>query len=154
MKQRMNVETAAPEATKAMLGLEKYVRSKIDHRLLELVKLRASILNGCAFCIDMHTRDALASGESTQRLFAVAAWHEAPFFTHEERAALALTDAVTRIDKEGVPDPVWDEARAIWSEAQIGDLLLAIVTINGWNRLAISTRKLPTEAPAPHAAAK
>lgn len=143
MSQRMQIHEVAPEAAKAVYGLEKYVQSAVDPTLLELVKLRASFVNGCAFCVDMHSRDALARGGSTQRLFAVGAWHDAPFFTEAERAALALTDEVTRIADGGVPDEVWDAARAHFSEKELADLLLAIATINVWNRLSISTKLQP-----------
>ncbi|GAB3943592.1 hypothetical protein GCM10027614_32480 [Micromonospora vulcania] len=104
--QRMNAAEVAPKAYQAVLGLEKYVQTNVDHTVLELVKLRASMLNGCAYCVDMHSRDALGAGESSRRLFAVAAWREAPFFDERERAALALTDAVTKLGEHGVPDDV------------------------------------------------
>ncbi|MFY1595804.1 carboxymuconolactone decarboxylase family protein [Micromonospora sp. WMMD737] len=144
--QRINVAEVAPQAYQAVLGLEKYVRANVEHTVLELVKLRASMLNGCAFCIDMHSRDALASGESERRLFAVAAWREAPFFDERERTALALTDAVTRLGEHGVPDDVWDAAAKVWSEKELADLLMAIATINVWNRIAVTCRTdLPTE---------
>ncbi|MFI7578506.1 carboxymuconolactone decarboxylase family protein [Micromonospora sp. NPDC049497] len=145
--QRMDPSQVAPEAYQAVLGMEKYVRQNVDHTVLELVKLRASMLNGCAFCVDMHTRDALAAGESSRRLFAVAAWREAPFFDERERAALALTDAVTRLGDHGVPDDVWDVAAKVWPEKELADLLMAIATINVWNRIAITCRtKLPPDA--------
>ena len=126
-----------------MLGLEKYVQTNVDHTVLELVKLRASMLNGCAFCVDMHSRDALAAGESSRRLFAVAAWREAPFFDERERTALALTDAVTRLGEHGVPDEVWDAAAKVWSEKELADLVVAIATINVWNRIAVTSRTEP-----------
>ncbi|SCG38570.1 alkylhydroperoxidase AhpD family core domain-containing protein [Micromonospora echinaurantiaca] len=141
--QRMDAAEVAPEAYHAVLGLEKYVRANVEHTVLELVKIRASMLNGCSFCVDMHTRDALDSGESTRRLFAVAAWREAPFFTERERTALALTDAVTRLGEHGVPDDVWDAAAKVWSERELADLVMAIATINVWNRIAVTTRKQP-----------
>ncbi|MEV4202055.1 carboxymuconolactone decarboxylase family protein [Micromonospora globbae] len=141
--QRMDVTTVAPEAYHAVLGLEKYARSNVDHTVYELVKIRASMLNGCAFCVDMHTTDALAAGESSRRLFALAAWRDAPFFTERERAALALTDAVTRLGEHGVPDEVWDEAAKVWSEKELADLIVAIATINVWNRISVTTRKQP-----------
>ncbi|SBT49766.1 carboxymuconolactone decarboxylase family protein [Micromonospora narathiwatensis] len=140
---RMNLAAVAPEAYQAVLGLENHVRENLDHTVLELVKLRASMLNGCAFCVDMHSRDALAAGESSRRLFAVAAWREAPFFDERERTALALTDAVTRLGEHGVPDEVWDAAAKVWSERELADLILAIATINVWNRIVISTRTAP-----------
>ncbi|MEV4467128.1 carboxymuconolactone decarboxylase family protein [Micromonospora echinofusca] len=145
--QRINVAEVAPQAYQAVLGLEKYVRANVGHTVLELVKLRASMLNGCAFCVDMHSRDALAAGESDRRLFAVAAWREAPFFDERERTALALTDAVTRLGEHGVPDDVWDAAAKVWSEKELADLLMAIATINVWNRIAVTCRTdLPAEA--------
>ncbi|MEV4757993.1 carboxymuconolactone decarboxylase family protein [Micromonospora sp. NPDC049559] len=140
MTQRMNVSKVAPEAYQAVLGLERYVRARVDHTLLELIKIRASVINGCAYCVDMHTRDALAAGESSRRLFAVATWRESTFFTEQERAALDLTDAVTRLGEHGVPDDVWDAAARHWSEGELADLLLAIATINVWNRIAVTTR--------------
>ncbi|QGN47277.1 carboxymuconolactone decarboxylase family protein [Micromonospora sp. WMMD558] len=141
--QRMNTAEVAPEAYQAVLGLEKYVRANVEHTVLELVKLRASMLNGCAFCVDMHSRDALSSGESSRRLFAVATWREAPFFDERERTALALTDAVTKLGEHGVPDDVWDAAAKVWSEKELADLVMAIATINVWNRIAVTTRAQP-----------
>ncbi|WP_262287538.1 carboxymuconolactone decarboxylase family protein [Micromonospora sp. MA102] len=140
---RMDTAAVAPEAYRAVLGLEKYVQQNVDHTVLELVKLRASMLNGCSFCVDMHSRDALGAGESSRRLFAVAAWREAPFFNERERAALALTDAVTKLGEHGVPDDVWDAAAKVWSEKELADLLVAIATINVWNRISVSTRTEP-----------
>ncbi|WP_121156489.1 carboxymuconolactone decarboxylase family protein [Micromonospora pisi] len=139
----MNMYQVAPEAYRAVMGLENYVQSNVDHTVLELVKLRASMTNGCAFCVDMHSRDALAAGESNRRLFSVAAWRESPFFSERERAALALTDAVTRLGEHGVPDEVWDEASKVWSEKELADLVMAIATINVWNRIAVTTRAQP-----------
>lgn len=119
------------------------MQSAVDHTLLELIKLRASMVNECAFCVDMHSTDALKAGESTQRLFAVAAWHDAACFTPQERAALALTDAVTRLGYGGVPDDVWAEASAQFAEKELADIVLAIATINVWNRLSIASRLSP-----------
>ncbi|SCG50872.1 carboxymuconolactone decarboxylase family protein [Micromonospora coxensis] len=141
--QRMNMAEVAPEAFQAVLGLEKYVRATVEHGVLELVKLRASMLNGCAYCVDMHSRDALAAGESSRRLFAVSTWREAPFFDERERTALALTDAVTRLGEHGVPDDVWDAAAKVWSEKELADLVTAIATINVWNRIAVTCRTQP-----------
>ncbi|MGK5677006.1 carboxymuconolactone decarboxylase family protein [Micromonospora sp. URMC 106] len=141
--QRMNIAKVAPEGYQAVLGLEKYIHANVDGRVLALVKLRASIMNGCAFCVDMHTRDALAAGESSRRLFAVAAWREAPFFDERERTALELTEAVTRLGEHGVPDEVWDAAAKVWSEKELADLLVAIATINVWNRIAVTSRTQP-----------
>ena len=119
------------------------MQSKIEHRLLELVKTRASMINGCAFCIDMHTTDATKSGEDPRRLFAIAGWRESPFFTDAERAALELTDAVTRLGEHGVPDEVWDAVVAAYGETTAAELVVAIATINVWNRLAITNHSQP-----------
>ncbi|QSB17158.1 carboxymuconolactone decarboxylase family protein [Natronosporangium hydrolyticum] len=139
----MAMAEVVPEAYQAVFQLEKYVRSTVAHQLLELVKLRASMINGCAFCVDMHSHDALSAGESTQRLFAVAAWREAPFFTDRERAALALTDEVTRLGDHGVTDATWAKVREHYSEEATANLIMAIATINVWNRIAIATRVAP-----------
>lgn len=143
MHARTAVHTTAPDAYQAVLALERHVRSTIDPGLLHLVKLRASILNGCSFCVDMHSTDALAEGEDARRLFAVAAWHESPFFTDAERAALALTDAVTRLPTGGVPEDVWDAAVALHGEVTTVELVVAIGTINLWNRIAVTTVAQP-----------
>jgi AhpD family alkylhydroperoxidase len=144
MTQRLEHDKVAPDAMQAMLALEGYVRrSGLDHGLLHLVKLRASILNGCAFCVDLHWRDARAQGETEQRLAALAVWRESPFFTDAERALLAWTDAVTRLGAEGVPDDVYATARAHYDEATLVRLTMAVIAINGWNRLAVSFRKQP-----------
>jgi AhpD family alkylhydroperoxidase len=140
---RLTIGAVAPGAYKAVLGLENYSREHNDPVLYELIKLRASMINGCAFCVDMHSRDALAAGEDSRRLFGVAAWHDAPFYTERERAALALTDAVTRLGDDGVPDDVWNAAAKHFTEEELGNLLMAISTINVWNRLSISTRSEP-----------
>jgi AhpD family alkylhydroperoxidase len=140
---RLAIDKVAPEAYRAVYGMEKFCRENVDPTLYELVKLRASMVNGCAFCTDMHSREALAQGESSRRLFAVAAWHDAPFFTDKERAALALTDAVTRLGEHGVPDEVWDPAAKAFTEEELAALLMAIATINVWNRLSIAIRHEP-----------
>ena len=144
MIQRLDFAKTAPHAYDAVLGMEKYCRKAVDPVVYELVKLRASILNGCSFCVDMHSRDALEAGETTQRLFGVGAWREAPFYTEKERTALALTDAATRLGDHGVPDDVWDAAAAVWSGQELADLLTAIATINVWNRLMVSTQTPPS----------
>lgn len=127
-----------------MMALEKYVaQSGLERPLIELVKLRASQINGCAYCIDMHTKDARAAGESEQRLYALAAWQETPFYTERERAALAWTEAVTLIAAGPVPDEVYEQARAQFSEKDLVDLTMAVIAINGWNRLAVSFRTVP-----------
>jgi AhpD family alkylhydroperoxidase len=126
---------------RAMLKLQQEVASSgLEHSLLELVKTRASQINGCAYCIDMHTKDARAMGETEQRLYALSAWHEAPFYTARERAALAWTESVTRVADTHVPDDVYAEARAQFSEEELVALTFALVAINGWNRLCVSFR--------------
>ena len=142
---RIDLIKLAPKGYQAVAGLDQYVRTTLDPDLLEMIKLRASMLNGCAYCVDMHSRNALEAGESTRKLFAVAAWREAPFFDAKERAALALPDAVTKLGEHGVPDDVWDEAIKEWDEKGVADLVVAISLVNLWNRLAVSTRiDLPT----------
>ena len=148
MTARMMLRRVAPEGYAAVAALEQYVKDSLDHGVLHLVKLRASMLNGCSFCVDMHSREALASGEDSRRLFSVAAWHEATWFDARERAALALTDEVTRLGPEGVRDEVWEQACAVWSEREVADLVLAIATINVWNRISISSRTAPPQTPA------
>ena len=143
MKPRVDYKNVTPGAVAAMLGVEDYVRRcKLERPLLELVKLRASQINGCAFCVDMHAKDARTAGESEQRLYAVAVWHEAPFFTDRERAALAWTEAVTQISTGHVPDDAYQFARKQFSEKELVDLTMAVIAINGWNRLAVSFRTL------------
>ncbi|HET7103741.1 MAG TPA: carboxymuconolactone decarboxylase family protein [Terracidiphilus sp.] len=150
MKPRIEYAKAAPGAVHAMLGLENYARqSGLEASLLELVKLRSSQINGCAYCIDMHTKDARVEGENEQRLYALVAWEETPFFSERERAALAWTEAVTKVGEGHVPDAVFEDARKHFSEKELVDLTLAIIAINGWNRLAISFRTVPgTYSPA------
>lgn len=127
-----------------MAGLERYVHQcGLEKSLLELVKSRASQINGCAYCIDMHTKDARAQGEQEQRLYALSVWEETPFFTERERAALAWTEAVTKVGETRVPDAVYEHASRFFNEKELVDLTLAIVAINGWNRLAISFRTVP-----------
>ena len=143
MPQRLSVHDVDPAATEAVLGLERYVRaSNLEGPLLDLIKIRASHLNGCAFCLDMHQRDARAAGEDQRRLDVVSAWHEAPqLFSVRERAALALTEAVTLISRDGVPDDVWAEVQARFDDRETVQLLMAIATINVWNRVAVSTHQ-------------
>ncbi len=145
MNPRMDAQKVAPGAYHAMLALEGYVRktSRLEPSLLELVRMRASQMNGCAYCLDMHSKDARASGESEQRLYALDAWRETPFFTDRERAALTWTEAVTNVSQDHVPDSVYEEVRQRFSEEELVNLTLAIVAINGWNRLAISFRAVP-----------
>lgn len=139
----MNLFEVVPDGYQAVRELENYVRKHVDHAVVKLVKVRASILNGCSYCLDMHTSDAAAGGESARRLFAVAAWSDSPLFDARERAALALTDAVTRLGEHGVPDDVWQAVRREWSEEETANLILAIAVINTWNRIAVTTRMQP-----------
>ncbi len=141
-RERIDYSKDAPGAVEAMNALESYVRrSGLEEDLLHLVKTRASQLNGCAYCIDMHTKDAREQGESEQRLYALSAWRETTFFSPRERAALEWTEAVTFVARGHVPKAVYDVARKHFSEKELVDLTMAIVAINGWNRLAISFRK-------------
>jgi len=141
---RLDYAKLMPKAVEAMYAVERYVRnSGLEPRLLELVKLRASQINGCAYCVDMHTKDARAHGESEQRLYAVAVW--------KERAALAWAEAVTLVSRDHVPDEIYEQARREFDEKQLVDLTMAVIAINGWNRLAVSFRALAgTYQPAAH----
>ncbi|MBU6469756.1 MAG: carboxymuconolactone decarboxylase family protein [Gammaproteobacteria bacterium] len=140
MEQRLDYLKASTGAFKAMRELQQYVETcGLEHSLMELVKMRASQINGCAHCLDMHSKDARAGGETEQRLYTLDAWRETPFFTDRERAALAWTEALTRIRK-GVSDELYAEVRKHFSEKEIVDLSLCIIAINGWNRLAIPFR--------------
>ena len=147
MQARLEAQKVSPAAYQAMLGLEMFVRkqSKLEPALIQLVKMRASQINGCAYCIDMHSKDARAEGETEQRIYALSAWEETPFFTDRERAALTLTDAVTLIGEGDVPDAVYERAAESFSAEELVNLTLAIITINGWNRLAITFRFVPGE---------
>ena len=154
---RLDYAKLAPKAVEALYAVERYVRnSGLEPRLLELVKLRASQINGCAYCVDMHTKDARAHGETEQRLYAVAVWKEAPFFTERERAALAWAEAVTLVSRDQVPDEVYEVARREFSEKELIDLTMAVIAINGWNRLAVGFRALAGkyQPAASHEAAK
>ena len=147
MNPRLNPYQAAPEAMKALVALENYVQhSGLDHSLIDLVKTRASQINGCAYCIHMHTREARARGETEERLYVLDAWHESPLYSERERAALAWTEAVTLLAETHVPDRVYDQARAQFSEAELVNLTLCVAAINAWNRVAISFRAVhPTK---------
>jgi len=135
---RIDYARVARGAVQAMQAMQHYSRdSGLEHSLLELVKLRASQINGCAYCLDMHSKDARAEGETEQRIYVLSAWREAPFYTPRERAALAWTEAVTLI-ADGVPDELYERARAQFDEKELVDLTMAIITINGWNRLSIA----------------
>src|SRR5690606_23171839 len=144
MKERLNYAKAAPDALKAMMGLENFVRgSGLERSLYELVKIRASQINGCAYCIDMHTKDARKAGETEQRIYALNAWRETPFYNERERAALAWTEALTLISENDVPDELYEMVSKHFSEEERVVLTMAVVVINGWNRLAISFRTVP-----------
>jgi AhpD family alkylhydroperoxidase len=141
MKERLDYKKASPGAVQAMLGLEKYVRqSGLEHPLLELVKMGVSQINGCAYCLDMHSKDARAAGETEQRLYLLAAWRETDFYTERERAALAWAEALTQLAGHEVSDELYAQVRRQFGEKAIVDLTLAIIGINGWNRLAIPFR--------------
>ncbi|MGM5470291.1 carboxymuconolactone decarboxylase family protein [Flavobacteriaceae bacterium LMO-SS05] len=144
MKQRLNYSQIAPDALKGMLELENYVsNSGLEKTLYELVKTRASQINGCAFCLDMHTKDARKAGETEQRLYTLSAWRETPFYTERERAALEWTEALTLISETDVPDALYESVRKHFDEKELVTLTMAIIAINGWNRLAISFRNVP-----------
>jgi AhpD family alkylhydroperoxidase len=144
MQSRIDGANVAPGGYKAMLGLEAYLhQSSLEIPLLNLIKLRASQINGCAYCIDMHWKDLRAIGESEQRLYGLDAWREAPYYTDRERAALAWTEAVTRITEGHVSDQVYEEVRQHFGEKEMADLTLAVAAINAWNRLAIASRTVP-----------
>jgi AhpD family alkylhydroperoxidase len=147
MQTRLEAQKASPAAYQAMLGLEAFVRkqSKLEPALIQLVKMRASQINGCAYCIDMHSKDARADGETEQRLYALSAWKETPFFTDRERAALGLTEAITLISDGHVSEAVYENAKASFSDEELVNLTLAIIAINGWNRLSITFRSVPGE---------
>jgi AhpD family alkylhydroperoxidase len=144
MKPRMNFYQAAPDTMKALMALENQIQSSgLEQSLMELVKTRASQINGCAFCIDMHTKDARKRGETEQRLYLLNAWREAPCYTDRERAALAWTEAVTLISETHAPDEVYNEVRGHFSEAETVNLTVLIGAINTWNRLSIAFRAIP-----------
>jgi len=138
---RINYYKVAPGGVQALYALERYLRaSGLEPSLLELVKLRASLMNGCAYCVDIHTKEARAKGETEQRLFAVPVWRETPFFSPRERAALGWTEAVTDIGRGGVSDAVYEEGRTQFTEKELVDLTMAVIAINAWNRLAVPFR--------------
>ena len=153
MKARLNPNKAAPEAMKALGALESYVQgSGLEPSLIELVKTRASQINGCAYCLHMHTRDARVKGESEERLYLLDAWRESPLYTERERAALAWTEAVTLVSETHVPEDVYEEVRRHFAEDELVKLTLLVATINAWNRIAIGFRSVhPVKAA--HAAA-
>ena len=155
MQPRINLFNASPDAIKPMYAIEAYLKNcGLEHSLLLLVKMRASQINGCAYCLDMHSKDARAEGETEQRLYTLDAWRETPFYSPRERAALAWTEALTLIAETHAPDDVFSELRAHFSEREIADLTLAIGAINAWNRFSIGFRvEVGTYTPGKHAGA-
>jgi AhpD family alkylhydroperoxidase len=144
MEPRIHYEKQAPEALRAMYALERHLRaSSLGETLLELVRMRASQINGCAYCLDMHSKDARANGETEQRLYELNAWRETPFYTERERAALEWTESLTLIAETHVPDDVYERVRKEFTEAELVDLTYAVMAINAWNRLGISMRAVP-----------
>jgi len=144
MNARIDLMHVNPGVIKAMLGLERQIRQAgLDHRLLDLVRMRASQINGCAYCLDMHSKDARANGETEQRLYGLNAWRETPYYSERERAALEWTDALTLVSESGAPDDLYERVRVQFSEDEFVHLTLAIVAINGWNRLNVAARTVP-----------
>ncbi len=144
MEPRIDARKYAQDAQKAMFALEQYIAgSGLDHKLIHLIKMRASQINGCAYCIDMHSKDARALGETEQRLYELDAWRETPFYNDKERAALEWTEAITLVSQTHVPDSVYEEVQKYFNEKEIVDLTFVVTTINAWNRLAIALRAVP-----------
>ena len=154
MEQRIDLTKHALDAQKSLYALEKYIaNSGLDHKLIHLLKMRASQINGCAYCIDMHSKDSRALGESEQRLYELNAWRETPFYTDRERAALEWTESLTLVSQTHVPDEVYESVKKHFNEKEIVDLSILVSLINVWNRLAISARTLPGTYKAQQAAA-
>jgi AhpD family alkylhydroperoxidase len=144
MKPRIDLMHVNPGVVQSILGLERQVsKARFDRKLLDLVRMRASQINGCAYCLDMHSKDARAEGETEQRLFGLDAWRETPYYSDRERAALEWTEALTLVAESHVPDDVYERVRTQFSEDELAHLSLAIVAINGWNRLNIAARTVP-----------
>ena len=144
MQARIDLMHVNPGVVHAMLGLERQVRQGgLDGKLLDLVRMRASQINRCAYCLDMHSKDARAAGETEQRLYGLEAWRETPYYSERERAALEWTEALTLVAATGVPDDVYERVRGQFSENELAHLSLAIVAINGWNRLNVAARTVP-----------
>lgn len=142
MRKRIDIQKIEPKAYAAMLALESYLQNaSLSKTHLELIKIRASQINGCAFCINMHTIDALKMGETQQRIFLLNAWRETNLFTEEEKVILSITEEITLISKNGLSDKTYEEAKRLFEENYIAQVIMAIVTINAWNRIAISTNK-------------
>ena len=144
MNARIDLKRINPGIMQAMLGLEKQVhKAGLDGKLLDLVRMRSSQINGCAYCLDMHSKDARANGETEQRLYGLEAWRETPYYSARERAALEWTEALTLVSTTHVPDEVYDRVRQQFSEDELAHLSLAVVAINGWNRLNVAARTVP-----------
>jgi AhpD family alkylhydroperoxidase len=144
MKARIDLMHVNPGVIHAMLGLERQVqKAGLDRKLLDLVRMRASQINGCAYCLDMHSKDARANGETEQRLYGLEAWRETPYYSTRERAALEWTEALTLVSETHVPDDVYERVRAQFSEDELAHLSLAVVAINGWNRMNVAARTVP-----------
>jgi AhpD family alkylhydroperoxidase len=156
MEPRLHLTKHSTEGLNALYATEKYLsKCDLDHTLMHLVKMRASQIYGCAYCLNMHSKDARALGETEQRLYALNAWHETPFFNERERAALAWTETLTLVSQTHVPDSAYEEARKQFSEKELVDLTYLVASINSWNRLAISLRAVPgTYKPAAASTAK
>ena len=143
MDKRINIKELEPNAYKAMSGLEQYIRSaKLPPLLREMIKIRASQINGCAYCIDMHTQEALKLGEKQRRIFALSAWKESPLFTEEERAVLQLTEEVTLISKDALSDETYSKVLKFYGENELAQIIMQVIIINMWNRMAVSTNQI------------
>jgi AhpD family alkylhydroperoxidase len=140
MNERIQISAASPEGYRKVNGLDAYVTSSLDAELVNFIYLRASLINGCTYCVDAHSVDLAEGGTDPRRIYSLRTWRESTFYSERERAALALTEAVTVLAEGGVPDEVWDAAAAVFSEKELSDIVLAIGTINIWNRIAIPTR--------------
>ncbi|MEO3875712.1 carboxymuconolactone decarboxylase family protein [Nonomuraea sp. B12E4] len=144
MTERMKLGSLAREAYRAMAGLDRFVAdSTLPQPIVNLVNLRASQINGCVYCVDLHSADAKKAGESDARLHAVVVWQESPFFTEQERAALAFTEAATRLSTDDITDEIWGRAAAVFDEQQLAALVVAVASINAWNRVGVATRLTP-----------
>lgn len=143
MTKRIDISVTAPEAFKAMLGLEAYLATvEIPKKWKELIKIRASQINHCAFCLDMHTKDAIQNGETAQRIFILSAWREATgFFTEEEQVVLEMTEEITLLHRHGLREELYQKAASLFTEKQIAEIIMVVVTINAWNRITVSTRR-------------
>ncbi|MEO5908445.1 MAG: carboxymuconolactone decarboxylase family protein [Ginsengibacter sp.] len=143
MEKRIDINKLEPDAYKGMIGLEKYIRStNLQPLLREMIKIRASQINGCAYCIDMHSQEALELGEKQRKIFALSAWKESPLFSEEERAVLQLTEEITMISTHGVSDETYNNALKFYSENELAQIIMQVIIINSWNRIAISTNMI------------